>query len=151
MYKCECVHTLPFACQMNSGQLCSDVTLSSPSPPEKEGAQPARLGVQKGKPLSSSPRQSPEPTSPLADLGADLGQAGREQPWSNSSHCQPRPAQSPLATPVQPWLLSSRLLWCSEGRESACNAGDLGSISGWERCPGGGRDNPLPCPENPVD
>ena len=34
---------------MNSGQLCSDVTLSSPSPPEKEGAQPARLGVQKGR------------------------------------------------------------------------------------------------------
>ena len=102
--------------------------------------------VQKGKPLSSSPRQSPEPTSPLAALGADLGQAGREP-----SRCQPRPAQSPLATPVQPWLLSSRLLWCSEGRESACNAGDLGSISGWERCPGGGRDNPLPCPENPVD
>ena len=76
---------------------------------------------------------------------------GRPRAGREPSRCQPRPAQSPLATPVQPWLLSSRLLWCSEGRESACNAGDLGSISGWERCPGGGRDNPLPCPENPVD
>ena len=49
VYKCECVHRLPFACQMNFGQLHSDVTLSSPSPPEKEGAQPARLGLQKGR------------------------------------------------------------------------------------------------------
>ena len=49
MYKCGCVHRLPFACQMNFGQLCSDVTLSSPSPPEKEEAQPARRKVQKGR------------------------------------------------------------------------------------------------------
>ena len=33
------------------------------------------------------------------------------------------------------------------------NAGDLGSIPGWGRCPGGGNGNPLQysCLENPVD
>ena len=33
-------------------------------------------------------------------------------------------------------------LWLS-CKESACNAGDLGSIPGLERSPGGGRGNPL--------
>ena len=39
----------------------------------------------------------------------------------------------------------------SEVKVSACNAGDLGSIPGWGRSPGGGHDNPLQysCPENP--
>ena len=39
----------------------------------------------------------------------------------------------------------------SEGKESACNAGDLGSILGWGRSLGGGHDNSLQysCPENP--
>ena len=31
----------------------------------------------------------------------------------------------------------------SDGKESACNAGDLGSIPGLGRFPGGGHDNPL--------
>ena len=31
----------------------------------------------------------------------------------------------------------------SAGKESACNAGDLGSISGLGRCPGGGIGYPL--------
>ena len=36
---------------------------------------------------------------------------------------------------------------------NAGNAGDLGSIPGWERSPGGGHDNPLKysCLENPMD
>ena len=40
----------------------------------------------------------------------------------------------------------------SEGKESACNVGDLGSIPGL-RVPGGGYGNPLQyaCLENPVD
>ena len=29
------------------------------------------------------------------------------------------------------------------GKESACNGGDLGSIPGLERSPGGGHDNPF--------
>ena len=41
----------------------------------------------------------------------------------------------------------------SDGKESACNAGDLGWIPGLERSPEGGHDNPLQCSrlENPVD
>ena len=44
----------------------------------------------------------------------------------------------------------------SSRKESACqlaDAGDLGSIPGWERCPGGGNGNLLQysCLENPRD
>ena len=40
-----------------------------------------------------------------------------------------------------------------DDKESACNAGDLGSIPESERSPGGGKGNPLqyPCLENPMD
>ena len=40
---------------------------------------------------------------------------------------------------------------CSDGRESACNAGDLSSIPGLGRSAGGGHGNPLQysCLENP--
>ena len=39
----------------------------------------------------------------------------------------------------------------SDGKESTCNMGDLGSIPGLERFPGGGHGNPLyySCLENP--
>ena len=39
----------------------------------------------------------------------------------------------------------------SDGKESACNAGDLGLIPGLGRFPGGGHGNPLQysCLENP--
>ena len=41
----------------------------------------------------------------------------------------------------------------SVGKESACNAGDMGSIPGSGRSPGEGNDNPLQysCLENPMD
>ena len=41
--------------------------------------------------------------------------------------------------------------YSSVSKESACNAGDLGSIPGWGRSPGGGNGNPLQysCLENP--
>ena len=41
----------------------------------------------------------------------------------------------------------------SDGKGSACNAGDLGSIPGSGRSPGGGNGNPLQhsCLENPMD
>ena len=50
------------------------------------------------------------------------------------------------------WSFPSGLV----GRESTCNAGDTGdlaSIHGWERSPGGGNGNPLwySCLENPMD
>ena len=41
----------------------------------------------------------------------------------------------------------------SDGKEPACNAGDLGSIPGLGRSPGEGNGNPLQCSclENPID
>ena len=41
----------------------------------------------------------------------------------------------------------------SDGKASACNAGDLGSIPGSGRSPGEGNGNPLQhsCLENPMD
>ena len=41
----------------------------------------------------------------------------------------------------------------SQDKESACDAGDLGSILGSGRSPGGGNGNPLQysCLENPMD
>ena len=41
----------------------------------------------------------------------------------------------------------------SDGKESACNAGDLGSIPGSGRSPGEGNGYPLQysCLENPMD
>ena len=40
-----------------------------------------------------------------------------------------------------------------DGKESACHAGDPGSIPGSGRSTGGGHGNPLQysCPENPMD
>ena len=42
--------------------------------------------------------------------------------------------------------------WLS-GKESTCNAGDVGSIPGLGRFPGGGNDNPFQysCLQNPMD
>ena len=41
----------------------------------------------------------------------------------------------------------------SDGKEFTCNVGDLGSIPGLGRSPGGGNGNPLQysCLENPMD
>ena len=41
----------------------------------------------------------------------------------------------------------------SDGKESACNAGDWSWIPGWRRPPGEGNGNPLQylCLENPMD
>ena len=38
----------------------------------------------------------------------------------------------------------------SAGKESTCNEGDLGSIPGLERSPGGGHDNPLQMQHTPI-
>ena len=57
------------------------------------------------------------------------------------------PTNSPVG-PYQPLLPCS-----SDGKESACNAGDPGSIPGLGRSPGDGHGNPLyySCLENPMD
>ena len=41
----------------------------------------------------------------------------------------------------------------ADGKESTCNSGNLGSIPGLGRSPGGGNGNPLQysCLENPMD
>ena len=41
----------------------------------------------------------------------------------------------------------------SDSKESSCNVGDLGSIPGWGKSPGGGNGNPLQCSclENSMD
>jgi len=43
--------------------------------------------------------------------------------------------------------------YSSDGKESACNAGDLGLIRGMGRAPGEGNGNPLQysCLENPME
>ena len=47
----------------------------------------------------------------------------------------------------------SMLPWWLSSKESACNAGDAGSIAGSGRYPGEGKGNPLQdsCLENPMD
>ena len=52
--------------------------------------------------------------------------------------------------------LSTELLWWLSGKESSRNAGntgDMGSILGSAKSPGGGNGNPLQysCLENPID
>ena len=58
-----------------------------------------------------------------------------------------------LGTPfrIHPWSLG--FPGGSDGKESACHAGDLGLIPGLERSSGGGHGNPLQysCLENPMD
>ena len=45
------------------------------------------------------------------------------------------------------------LPWWLSGKDSTCNAGEVGSIPGWGRSPEGGHGNPLQysCLENPMD
>ena len=58
--------------------------------------------------------------------------------------------------PVRVWVRvrgSIDTLGCSDGKASAYNAGDPGSIPGLGRSSGEGNGNPLQCPclENPMD
>ena len=52
-----------------------------------------------------------------------------------------------------PWTAWASLVAGSDGKESACNSGDSGSIPGLGRSLGEGNDYPLQysCPENPMD
>ena len=67
-----------------------------------------------------------------------VGFLGWEDPWRRNR----------LPTPVFLDFLGG-----SDGKESACNVGDLDSILGLGRSPGGGHGNPLQysCLENPMD
>ena len=50
-------------------------------------------------------------------------------------------------------IIKIHIIHGSTGKESACNAGDLGLIPGLERSPGEGKDYPLQCSgmENSMD
>ena len=62
-------------------------------------------------------------------------------------HCFPYPFF------IQWWPLDVVFPGGTDGKESACSAGDLGSIPVLGRSPGEGKGNPLlySCPENPMD
>ena len=71
---------------------------------------------------------------------------------------QPR-YQTPIScvSCIGRWILYHCATWegpgSSDGKEFACNAGDLGFIPGSGRSPGGGKSNPLQysCLENSMD
>ena len=79
----------------------------------------------------------------------------------DSFHWKPNLPVSLSWTARLPEHLQNKCLWfkspCfpggSDSEESACNAGDLGSIPGLGRSPGEGNGNPLQyyCLENPMD
>ena len=60
---------------------------------------------------------------------------------------------SPSLTCLLPPVLHMGFPGGSDGEESACSAGDLGSILGLGRSPGEGNGNPLQysCLNNPLD
>ena len=66
--------------------------------------------------------------------------------------CSPWGCKEPDTTELNRTELSP-VLSSSEGEESACSAGDLGSIPGLGRSPGRGHGNPLQdsCMENPMN
>ena len=79
-----------------------------------------------------------------------------ERPNNNSSApgfcpCSPAPVQGIFLNHLP--LLLMGFPGGSDGKESACNAGDLGSIPGLGRSPGEGIGNPLQysCLENSMD
>ena len=62
-------------------------------------------------------------------------------------------ATRPLGKFLVVFNINTRIYYNSEGKASACNAGDLGSIPASGRSPGEGNGNPLQysCLENPID
>ena len=77
--------------------------------------------------------------------------------WSTPDGAPGTPREVGLSSPEEPPLTAAPLISgfpeSSVGKESACSEGDLGSIPGWGRSPGGGNSNPLQysCLKNPVD
>ena len=51
--------------------------------------------------------------------------------------------QGILKSLLQHHSSKASILWCSAGKQSACNAGDLGSIPGLGRSPGEGKGYPI--------
>ena len=78
------------------------------------------------------------------------GVEGKERPEANCAPAESNPS-GPKGVGGSRRDLPKRQSG-SGGKESACNAGDLGLISGLRRSPGGGNGNPLQysCLENPM-
>ena len=64
--------------------------------------------------------------------------------WLATVHGVARIGYDIVTKPPPPKLLEG-FLRASDGKESACNAGDLGSIPGSGRSPGKGNCHPLQC------
>ena len=75
----------------------------------------------------------------VQSMGSQSGMT--EQQNSNSRAC--RPSWSPTGSRAASLDLCFSFPGGSDGKESACSAGDLSSISGLGRSPGGGHGNPL--------
>ena len=75
------------------------------------------------------------------------------QPYPSCCTQNPCPCSSPLLTCASTGDGETQLPCGPEGKASACNAGDPGSIPGLVRSPGEGNRNPLQysCLENPMD
>ena len=104
---------------------------------------------------SGAAAQQLSPSYPAGYYDSDLNKSVTlldllEQPWSCPFLPLPPAPVSP--SPGLP-LASKGFPEGSSGKESACDAGDTGSILGLGRSPGGGNGNPLQysCLENPMD
>ena len=105
-------------------------------------------------PTSHSPLHNHKGTNSADALMSDFSPQNCERDFC----CVKSPADGALVSQPQDLnTASSSLLNCfpggSDGKESACNVGDQGSIPGLGRFPGGGHGNPLQysCLENPMD
>ena len=71
----------------------------------------------------------------------------RQEFWSGlpfpSPGDLPDPGVKPRASSLQADSLPTELQGSPDGKESACNAGDLSSVPGWGRSPGEGNGYPF--------
>ena len=77
----------------------------------------------------------------LVGAAADFSGNGQHVPWVAGHEQNFIPRKKVGTIPL--WLVPSGFPCGSAGKESACNAGDLGSIPGLGRSPGEGKDCPL--------
>ena len=110
---------------------------------EPRGGLPMLLVWGAGRKLGASSTRALEPDHSISQPSSKV---------LKTDHLQSRLAPSKL--PTHPSLGAPKQVPRSPvGKESACNAGDLGSIPGSGRSPGEGNGYPLQysCLENPVD
>ena len=95
-----------------------------------------------------NPKSSPGPSAPLLGTSQAKGRRGQQSPRAQPSR---EGFQSTERSMV--FALITNLPCSSNGKESACSAGDQGSIPGLARSSGEGNNNPLQysCLENPMD